>query len=251
MSGWIKIDRDLSKHWLWEDPQKLKWWFDLLFHANWEGKKKLVGNTIVIVGRGQLLASHKFLSKRWRVSVDTVRKFLRLLQSDNMIEQNVYPKYKLITITNYEKYQDNSNPSDHPNNNPISNPNDNPSEEYKEGEEINNNIPPIIPQTEERKTKRTGKAFVKPTLEEVAAYCRERNNGIDPQAFIDYYESCGWMVGKKPMRDWKAAVRTWENKRKANHPQQPISAVEPQRTEEKNGLTIPSELERARAAFNL
>lgn len=54
------------------------------------------------------------------------------------------------------------------------------------------------------------KAFVKPTLEEVQAYCEERKNGIDPQAWIDHYTSNGWKVGKNPMKDWKAAVRTWE-----------------------------------------
>lgn len=54
------------------------------------------------------------------------------------------------------------------------------------------------------------KRFVKPTLEEVKAYCKERKNGIDAHHFIDYYESNGWKVGKNAMKDWKAAVRTWE-----------------------------------------
>lgn len=54
------------------------------------------------------------------------------------------------------------------------------------------------------------KKFVKPTVEEIGAYCKERNNRIDPQKFFDYYESNGWKVGKNPMKDWKAAVRTWE-----------------------------------------
>jgi hypothetical protein len=52
--------------------------------------------------------------------------------------------------------------------------------------------------------------FVPPTLEEVKAYCQERQNGVDAQRFIDYYTSNGWQVGKNKMRDWKAAVRTWE-----------------------------------------
>lgn len=63
------------------------------------------------------------------------------------------------------------------------------------------------------------KSFRKPTYEEVKAYCDERKNDIDPQAFIDSYESKGWLIGKTPMKDWKAAVRTWERndngKRKA------------------------------------
>ena len=58
--------------------------------------------------------------------------------------------------------------------------------------------------------------FTPPSLEEVKAYCSERGNRIDPQTFIDFYESKGWMIGKNKMKDWKAAVRTWE--RKENKP---------------------------------
>ena len=58
------------------------------------------------------------------------------------------------------------------------------------------------------------KRFVPPTVDEVSAYCHERGNGIDPQRFIDHYTSNGWMVGKNKMKDWKAAVRTWEQREK-------------------------------------
>lgn len=54
---------------------------------------------------------------------------------------------------------------------------------------------------------------VKPTLEEVQAYCKERGNTVDAQRFIDYYTSNGWKVGRNSMKDWKAAVRTWERDR--------------------------------------
>ena len=56
--------------------------------------------------------------------------------------------------------------------------------------------------------------FQKPTLEEVTEYCRTRNNSIDPEEFFAFYESKGWMVGKNPMKDWKAAVITWEKSAK-------------------------------------
>ena len=52
--------------------------------------------------------------------------------------------------------------------------------------------------------------FVRPTVQEVADYCRERGNQVDAQRFVDYYTANGWRVGKNPMKDWKAAVRTWE-----------------------------------------
>lgn len=54
------------------------------------------------------------------------------------------------------------------------------------------------------------KRFEKPTLSEIKEYCIERNNNVDAQHFYDYYESNGWKVGKNSMKDWKAAVRTWE-----------------------------------------
>jgi|DEB0MinimDraft_6_1074348.scaffolds.fasta_scaffold56725_1 uncharacterized protein YdaU (DUF1376 family) len=59
------------------------------------------------------------------------------------------------------------------------------------------------------------KKFVIPTLVEVKAYCDERKNGIDAQAFLDHYEANGWMRGKSAVKDWKACVRTWE--RNGNH----------------------------------
>lgn len=52
--------------------------------------------------------------------------------------------------------------------------------------------------------------FKPPTVEEVAAYCRERGNNVDPQQFVDHYESNGWMRGKTKIKDWRACVRTWE-----------------------------------------
>ena len=53
-------------------------------------------------------------------------------------------------------------------------------------------------------------------MDAVSEYCLERNNGIDPQAFVDFYTANGWVQGKgqKPIRDWKACIRTWEQKRK-------------------------------------
>ena len=56
------------------------------------------------------------------------------------------------------------------------------------------------------------KRFIKPTLDEVRAYCLERQNNVDPESFIDFYESKGWKVGNQSMKDWKAAVRTWERR---------------------------------------
>lgn len=58
----------------------------------------------------------------------------------------------------------------------------------------------------------TKRKFTKPTIEEIQEYCIERNNGINAEAFYDFYESKDWYVGKNKMKDWKACVRTWEKR---------------------------------------
>lgn len=66
------------------------------------------------------------------------------------------------------------------------------------------------PELDRELDNRSRKRFTAPTVEEVSAYCRERGNSVDPQHFVAHYEANGWKVGKNPMKDWKAAVRTWE-----------------------------------------
>ena len=70
------------------------------------------------------------------------------------------------------------------------------------------------------------KKFVPPTVEEVASYCLERKNKVDAAYFVDHYTSNGWKVGKQNMKDWKAAVRTWE-KNGYNQPSKKQDAIEP------------------------
>ena len=84
---------------------------------------------------------------------------------------------------------------------------------------INNNIKDNISTTR----------FKKPTVEEVKDYCKERNNNVDAQQFFDYYESKGWKVGKSPMKDWKASVRTWE--RNSFNNQSKVVQEEPTKTQ--------------------
>lgn len=60
----------------------------------------------------------------------------------------------------------------------------------------------------------TRKRFVPPTVQDVADYCRGEGYTVDAGRFVDYYTANGWRVGKNPMRNWRAAVRTWASKEK-------------------------------------
>ena len=63
-------------------------------------------------------------------------------------------------------------------------------------------------------SKRESSRFQKPSIDEIRQYCISRNNSVDPEQFFNFYESKGWTIGKSPMKDWRAAVRTWEKREK-------------------------------------
>ena len=106
--GWIKINREIVNHWLWSDAERLKWWLDLLFLANWDDKKVLHDSHLFTLKRGQIIASVAFLCERWEKSNKTVVKYLQMLESEKMIKRKVvHRQTPIITICNYELYQDN------------------------------------------------------------------------------------------------------------------------------------------------
>ena len=84
----------------------------------------------------------------------------------------------------------------------VGNPNDNPNESILNESKLN--------QIKEKEIIPKPKGFIPPTLEKVKNYCQERQNDVDANKFLNFYESKGWMVGKSKMKDWKASVRTWE-----------------------------------------
>ena len=77
-------------------------------------------------------------------------------------------------------------------------------------------------------TDSNSKRFKKPKLEEVSLYCKERNNNVNAETFINFYESKDWFVGKSKMKDWKAAVRNWESRDKGK---QTMSKIDKQLNE--------------------
>lgn len=141
MSGWIKIHREIAGHWIFQDAEKFKWWIDMLFLASYEDNKTLVKNQITEIKRGQFIGSISFFMKRWDVSKDRVINFLRLLQSDGMIDKKTDKNVTLITICNYESYQDapDNLPDSHSDNNPDNLP-DNLPDTTKEIKEVKENI---------------------------------------------------------------------------------------------------------------
>ncbi len=108
MGGWIKINRDIQSHWLWEELpfDKRAAWIDMLLMANHKHNKFLLGNEIVEAERGSFITSELKLMQRWGWSKAKVRSFLHLLEQDEMIIKKTDRKKTTITICNYCIYQD-------------------------------------------------------------------------------------------------------------------------------------------------
>lgn len=107
--GWIKLHRQITEHWLWEEKpfSKGQAWIDLLLQANHKENKVPFGNQLISIERGEFLTSESKLAERWGWSRKRVRNFLEMLSQDGMIENIKMPnKGTRIKIVNYEVYQD-------------------------------------------------------------------------------------------------------------------------------------------------
>lgn len=202
--GWISVHRSLQCHWLWDEKpfSKGQAWIDMLMMANHADKKFLLGNELVEVKTGSFITSELKLMERWGWGKTKTRAFLDLLQKDGMIVKISDRKRTTIIIENYSDFQD-SQTTDKPQTD-HSQTTGRPSADTNNNVNNDNNV---------NNNNKKGR-FTPPTIEEVAAYCQERKNGVSPEAFINHYTSKGWMIGKNKMKDWKAAVRTWENRQK-------------------------------------
>lgn len=104
--GWIRLFRSIRAHWIWDDPEKLKWWLDILLEVNHEAKKVCIGAELYECGRGESIRSIKEWAKRWRVSEGRVSRFLEMLEKDGMVYVKSETKTTRITVCNYAYYND-------------------------------------------------------------------------------------------------------------------------------------------------
>lgn len=212
-NGFIALYRSLLS-WGWHADPATGWLFvNLLLMANWEDGE-WQGKPIK---RGQLVTGRKALAAQTGLSEQTVRTSLNRLKSTNEITIASTNKFSVITIVNYGKFQD---VPEMPTSTLTSN--------LTSGQPATNQQLTTNEQEEQsNKGIKPRKRFTPPSVDEVAAYCRERRNAVDAQRFVDFYTASGWMRGKTPVRDWKACVRTWErqdNKRdevNGEHEQRP------------------------------
>lgn len=251
-NGFIPLYRRIFEHPLWCEDRpysRFEAWIDLLQSARFEDTttKKIINGKVICWNRGQLPISISYLEKRWNWTTKRVRVFLKMLENEGMITKVIAKgnPTTILNICNYEYYSGTGQGKGHSKGTCGARRGQQVVEQGEQRKEIyppsppdggpggvaENGRSPLI--SSDSSTDSPGRAagggkghggrFQKPTLEEVGAYCAERRNCVDPSSFVDFYESKGWMIGRNKMKDWKAAVRTWEK----SHPSVPTE--QPQR----------------------
>ncbi|MCK5609357.1 hypothetical protein KAR91_46215, partial [Candidatus Pacearchaeota archaeon] len=128
------------------------------------------------------------------------RTFLKLLERDQMINKQTTSKLTKITILKYDSYQLNQQAEEAETNNQTTN----------DQQTSNNPVTTDKKEEKEENNKKEKKVSIPPEFQDVVNYCNERNKGVNPQKWFDHYQAKGWLIGKTKMKDWEAAVRTWE-----------------------------------------
>lgn len=155
---------------------------------------------------GEVVSGRARIAAETGLTEDEVRTAISHLKRSGHITSRSTNSYTVFSFTDKENWGDIADciPSEIP----STFPNDSPA--------IPRQIPGESPLLETRKLrdgeKESRKRFSPPSVDEVAAYCQERGNAVDAERFCDFYAAKGWRVGSQPMRDWKAAVRTWERR---------------------------------------
>lgn len=105
MSGYIKLHRNIEHHWIWQNPRRTQWWIQLIFMAAWEPQQVSFGNETFTLQRGQIATTYRILTGRFSCTNQAVFNFLAILEKHKMIIKETSHKMTLITIVNYELYQ--------------------------------------------------------------------------------------------------------------------------------------------------
>lgn len=214
MKGYIKIHRKF-RDWEWySEPVVKDVFLHLLITASWEDSR-YKGHEIKA---GQTIITVSGLASELGVSTRQVRTAIEKLESTGEITRKTTNRFTVVTVENWSLYQADYDDDGKQMTNKRQTDDkqmtngwqtDDKRTLYKEYKKTriqeNNNSARTRVSHGDGVSK-----FTKPTLQEVKAYCIERKNDVDPERFIDFYESNGWMVGKNKMKDWRAAVRNWE-----------------------------------------
>lgn len=231
--GFIMIDRSILEDDMYfsEKFTRMQAYIDLCLLAAFKSRSFYIRGNKVELQPMQVAKSVRDLADRWQWSVNKVRGYLYELEKGDYIDTQKTSVNQIITIKKYivvntqndtqintQTDTQNDTQTDTPiiKNNNVNNEN---KDIVIESVVVSNKQQTLPTPTKEKK--RRSSVFVKPTLEECIAYANEKGFNWDASRFYNYYESNGWRVGRNPMKNWKAAMSSW-NTKEPKYPQQSL-----------------------------
>ncbi len=210
MEGWFKLHRELVEKpiWLNSTPEQKAILITILAMANFKQNKWEWNGGQFELKEGQFITSlESIASKAGKgISIQNVRTALNRFEKLKFLTNQSTKTGRLITIENWIVYQTDDDKTNKDTNKDLT----------KSQQTANKDLTTNKECKKEKNVKnKESSRFTPPTLDEVSSYCEERNNTIDAEGFIDFYEANGWMVGKNKMKDWKATIRNWERRSKS------------------------------------
>ena len=231
--GFIMIDRSILEDDMYfsEKFTRMQAYMDLCLLAAFKSRSFYIRGNKVELQPMQVAKSVRDLADRWQWSVNKVRGYLYELEKDDYIDTQKTSVNQIITIKKYivvntQNDTQINTQTDTQNDTQTDTPiikNNNVNKENKEiviESVVVSNEQQTLP-TPTKGKKRRSSVFVKPTLEECIAYANEKGFNWDASRFYNYYESNGWRVGRNPMKNWKAAMSSW-NTKEPKYPQQSL-----------------------------
>jgi predicted transcriptional regulator len=208
MEGFIKLHRKMLSWGWYHDSNTKALFIHILLTASFT-QNEWMGYRIL---PGQLITGRKRLSLETGLSERQIRTSLRRLEQTGEINIKSTNKFSIITVCKWDDYQvmNEANDQQTTSKRPANDQQTTTTKECKEGKKERRRVENV--------------KFSPPSFDEVKKYCQERSNRVDAAAFIDFYHAKGWKIGKTTMKDWQAAVRTWENRDKKTAQPQKISA---------------------------
>lgn len=203
--GYIALHRKIQDHPFYKEDRefsKYEAWVDILQEVRHseEPKEVIFGMKILKCFYAESLYSIKTWAKRWNWTESKVRRYFKLLENMKQIETKSEVITTRLKVLNYGVYD----PKRSANESQVTSKRSTNDEQATTNKNVKN----------EKNVKK--KETIPPKLKDVEKYCLERKNNINPESFIDHYETNGWMRGKNKIKSWKACIRTWEKNNNNN-----------------------------------
>lgn len=213
-NGYIKLYRSILNSQVFAHQTALKMWIWCLAKASYKERfiplKIGKGITTVTIKSGQFIFGRSVAEEELGIDGSTIYKWMQKFASeafDNMISLESNNQYTVVTVNNWECYQSKDETEvttkEQPRNNQVTAEEQPSSSSVTHTRRVKKSI-----ESKEESVKR----FSPPSIEEVRNYIHEKGYKVDAERFVAYYTSNGWKVGKNKMKDWKAAVLSWDRK---------------------------------------